>query len=158
KICLPLTVTIFLPNPPSLTLTTFDSSTSHVRSTAMLPPVATRCGYSSRPAYQVRSMTVYALGVDDIDPERLDFLGLEQPAPGRHLVLALRDRIDEALVLVVREFAQVGRALRVHHARAVARRAVALVDVRARLQLLRVLRRRRAAGDHCEREQDALHS
>src|SRR5215472_12743643 len=123
----------------------------------MLPPVATRCGYSSRPAYQVRSMTVYALGVDDIDPERLDFLGLEQPAPGRHLVLALRDRIDEALVLVVRKFAQVGRALRVHHARAVTRRAVALVDLRARFQLFRVLRHRRAAGDG-ERDHDVLHS
>src|SRR5205085_936853 len=63
-------------------------------------------------------------------------LGLEHPAPGRHLVLAARHRSDEALALVVRELAQIEGALWILHARTVAGRAIALVDRRAPLDLL----------------------
>src|SRR3979409_1953892 len=42
-----------------------------------------------------------------IGPQRLDLLGLEQVAPGRHLVLTARHRRHEALALVVRAFAQI---------------------------------------------------
>src|SRR5947209_1552959 len=82
-------------------------------------------------------MAVDAFGRDHVGPEGFDVLRLEEPAPGRHLVLAARDRGDEALALAVRKLAQVERALRILHARAVARRAVALVDLGAAADLLR---------------------
>src|SRR5713226_188099 len=59
-----------------------------------------------------------------IGPQRLELIRLEEIAPGRHLVLAARHRIDEALVLVKRKFAQVERGAGVLHARAVTGRAV----------------------------------
>src|SRR4051812_47390822 len=90
-------------------------------------------------------MAVDALGRDDVGPERVDVFRLQHAAPRRHLVLAAGDGIDEALALVVREFAQVEGALRVLHAGAVARRAVALVDGGAALDLLG-LRRLRGGG------------
>src|SRR5690348_4448788 len=95
-------------------------------------------------------VAVNAVGRDDIGPQRFDVLGFEHTAPGRHLVLAPRDGGDEALVLVVRELAQVERALRILHARAVAGRAVALVDRRATLHLLRLGRLR---GDRAAEEE-----
>src|SRR5437660_7752272 len=96
------------------------------------------------------SVTVQALVGDDVGPERLDVLGLEDAAPRRHLVLAARDCAHEALALVVRKLAQVECALRILHARAVARRAIALVEVGAALDRLRrrCLRECRAARQH----------
>src|SRR5690242_181859 len=88
---------------------------------------------STRP---ISSMVVNALRGNDVSPERLDLVGLEHAAPRRHLVLAARHRGDEPVVLVVRELAQVKGALRVQHARAMARRAVARVEARAALHLL----------------------
>src|SRR5947209_19857232 len=58
---------------------------------------------------------------DHVGPQGLDLFRLQQAAPGRHLVFAARHRIDEALALAAREFPQVGGALRVEHARAMAR-------------------------------------
>src|SRR5581483_8165955 len=83
------------------------------------------------------SVPVHALGRDDVSPESVDVFRLQHAAPRRHLVLAARHRGDEALALAVRELAQVEGALRVLHARAVAGRAVALVDVGAAPDLLR---------------------
>src|SRR5207247_3993771 len=74
---------------------------------------------------------------DHVSPQRLDLFRLQQVAPGRHLILAARHRIDEALALAAREFPQVGGALRVEHACAMAGRAVARIDFRAGLELLR---------------------
>src|SRR3954468_22600825 len=82
-------------------------------------------------------MAVDTLGRDDVGPERVDVFRLQQAAPRGHLVLAPRDGSDETFALAVRKLAQVERALRVLHARAVARRAVALVDVGAAPDLLR---------------------
>ena len=72
-----------------------------------------------------------SLARQDIGPQGLHLVGFQRVAPGRHLVLAARHRIDEAIMLIAREFAQIERALRVLHARTVARRAVALEDFRA---------------------------
>src|SRR5919204_1926713 len=94
-------------------------------------------------------VAVDAVGGDDIGPQRLDVLRLQQSAPRRHLVLAAGDRVYEALALAVRELAQVEGALRVLHARAVAGGAVAFVNRGAALDLLRLgrLRGSRAADD-----------
>ncbi len=88
-----------------------------------------------------------------VSPQGFDFFGLEQVAPGRHLILAARHGIDEALALAAREFPQVGGALRVEHARSMAWRAVARVDFRPGPHLrrrgvprLRALGRSRSAG------------
>ena len=68
---------------------------------------------------------------DDVGPERLDVGGLQQAAPGRHAVLAIGHRVDEAVVLVGREGAEVERSVRVVHVGAVARRTVAGVEIGA---------------------------
>src|SRR5882762_5630226 len=74
---------------------------------------------------------------NDIGPERLDVLRFQDTAPGGHLVLAARDRADEALALIVRKLAQIKGALRIEHARAVTRRAIALIEGRTALDVLR---------------------
>src|SRR4030088_3111742 len=62
-----------------------------------------------------------------VRPKRVDLIRLEQLAPGRHGVLPFRYRGKEALALIAREFAQIGRALRIGHARTVARSAVSCI-------------------------------
>src|SRR5436190_3817819 len=64
-----------------------------------------------------------------VGPQRLELLRLEEIAPGRHLVLAARDRVDEALVLVGRKFPQVEGGTGILHSRAVAGRAVDRVQI-----------------------------
>src|SRR2546427_12930616 len=59
-----------------------------------------------------------------IRPQSVDFIRLEQVAPRRHGVLALRYRGEEALALIARELAQIRGAFRIGHARTVARGAV----------------------------------
>src|ERR1043166_7933429 len=76
-------------------------------------------------------------GRHNIGPQRLDLVRVEHIAPGRHLVLAARDRADEAAVLVARKLAQIERAFRILHARAMAGRAVALENLRTETHLLR---------------------
>src|SRR6266705_205422 len=79
-----------------------------------------------------------------VRPQSVDFIRLEQVAPRRHGVLALRYRGDEALALIAREFAQIGRALRIGHARTVAGGTVPRIHFRTAFDLLRrerVLRR-----------------
>src|SRR5687767_3083039 len=71
-----------------------------------------------------------------VRPQRLDVLHLEQVAPGRHLVLALRHGSHEPDFLVGGKLAQISRRLRIHHARAVAGRAVLRVDGGTSLHLL----------------------
>src|SRR5262249_43834914 len=90
-----------------------------------------------------------------IGPQRLDLFALEHVAPRRHLVLAVPDRADEAVMLVVREAAQIEGGLRVKHVRPVARGAVTLVDVGAHLALpdreaaaLRLLTKARRRQEH----------
>src|SRR5438445_1952546 len=79
-----------------------------------------------------------------IRPQSVDFIRLEQVAPRRHGVLALRYRGEEALALIARELAQIRGAFRIGHARTVARGAVPRIRFRTALDLLgpeRVLRR-----------------
>src|ERR1043166_8909617 len=72
-----------------------------------------------------------------IGPQRRDFFRRQQVTPRRHLVLATRDRGDEARPLAMGKFAQIERAFRILHARAVTGRAVARVDGAAEINLLR---------------------
>src|SRR5215813_9531702 len=67
----------------------------------------------------------------DIGPQRLKLFRLEEIAPWRHLALAARHRIDEALALVGRKFPQIECRPGILHARAVTRRAVDRVELRA---------------------------
>src|SRR5262245_14762097 len=71
----------------------------------------------------------------DISPQPRDLFRGEQITPRRHLVLAARDRGDEARPFVVGKFAQIEGAYRVLHARAVTGRAVARVDGAAEINL-----------------------
>src|SRR6266567_6265346 len=92
-----------------------------------------------------------------VGPQRFDFIRLEQVAPRRHGVLALRYRGDEALALVAREFAQIGRALRIGHARTVAVGTVSRIHFRTAFDLLRlerVLRRYRVRKGEQEADED----
>src|SRR6266581_9647550 len=75
-----------------------------------------------------------------VRPQSVDFIRLEQVAPRRHGVLALRYRGDEPLALIAREFAQIGRALRIGHARTVAGGTVSCIHFRTALDLLRLER------------------
>src|SRR5262245_18948848 len=70
-----------------------------------------------------------SLARHDVGPQGVELIGLEEIAPGRHLVLAASDRVDEALALVGREFAQVEGGAGIEHARAVAGRAVGGVEL-----------------------------
>src|SRR2546427_5863728 len=79
-----------------------------------------------------------------VRPQRFDFIRLEQVAPRRHGVLALRYRGEEALALISRELAQIGGAFGIGHARTMAWGTVSRVDFRTALDLLwreRFLRR-----------------
>src|SRR5262245_24302883 len=67
----------------------------------------------------------------DIGPQRLKLFRLEKIAPWRHLALAARHRIDEAFALVGRKFPQIECRPGIPHARAVTRRAVDRVKLRA---------------------------
>src|SRR5882762_11387525 len=94
-----------------------------------------------------------------VRPQRVDLIRLEQLAPGRHGVLTLRHRGEEALALIAREFAQIGRALRIGHARTVAWSAVPCIRLRPALDLLRlerVLRRGKLRKGEQRRGQDCL--
>src|SRR5882762_7688136 len=94
-----------------------------------------------------------------VRPQRVDLIRLEQLAPGRHGVLPLRHRGEEALALIAREFAQIGCALRIGHARTVAWSAVPRIRLRAAFDLLgleRVLRRYRARKGEQRGGQDYL--
>src|SRR5437867_8226710 len=51
----------------------------------------------------------------NVGPERIDFVGAEQPAQGRHGVLAPRQHVHEAGLLVLRKLPQVEGALRIGH-------------------------------------------
>src|SRR4051812_12131436 len=95
---------------------------------------------------------------DHVRPQRLDLLGLEQVAPGRHLVLALGDRVEETRLVVARKGAQVEGALRLGHVRAVAGGAVLLEDLRAGLDALGregLLRKGAAAGERQKAKADS---
>src|SRR2546425_8419917 len=71
-----------------------------------------------------------------IRPQSLDFIRFEQVAPRRHGVLALRYRGEEPLALITRELSQIGCALRIGHARAVACGTMSCIHFRAALDLL----------------------
>jgi hypothetical protein len=60
----------------------------------------------------------------------------EEIPPWRHLILAARHRIDEALALVGREFPQVECRAGILHVRAMTRRAVDRVELRAGCDLI----------------------
>src|ERR1700736_3457656 len=87
-----------------------------------------------------------------IGPERLDLVGFQHVASGRHLVLAASYRIDEAVVLIERKLAQVERAFRIAHLRPMTGRAVALEDLGAGANLLRREALFTLCGDACHRE------
>src|SRR5713226_8244977 len=92
-----------------------------------------------------------------VRPQGVDIIRLEQVAPRRHGVLALRYRGDEALALIAREFAQIGRALRIGHARTVAGGTVSRIHFRTAFDLLRlerVLRRYRVRKGEQEADED----
>src|SRR5215470_3532049 len=72
----------------------------------------------------------------DIGPQRLKLVGLEEVTPWRHLVLAARHRIDEAFALVGRKLSQIECRPGILHARAVTRRAVDRVELRAHCDLI----------------------
>jgi len=67
----------------------------------------------------------------DIGPQGLELIWLEEIPPWRHLILAARHRIDEALALVGWEFPQVECRAGILHVRAMTRRAVDRVELRA---------------------------
>ena len=71
-----------------------------------------------------------------IGPQRFNIRRHQRSAPGRHIVLAVGDGVDEAVVLIVREGAQVERTDRVGHMRAVAGQAVVFIEHRACVDLL----------------------
>src|SRR5260221_3964252 len=89
-----------------------------------------------------------------IRPQRVDLIRFEQLAPGRHGVLPLRYRGEEALALIAREFAQIGRALRIGNARAVAGSAVPCIRLGAALDLLRLERILRRCKLHKGEQRD----
>src|SRR5258707_6460339 len=91
-------------------------------------------GRSSRWAFSVLSARGH------IRPQGLDLIRLQQLAPRRHGVLALRYRSEKPLALIARELAQIGCALRIGHARTVARSAVPCIRLRAALDLFRLER------------------
>ena len=94
-----------------------------------------------------------SLSRHDIGPQGLELIRLEEIPPWWHLVLAARHRIDEALVLVERKFPQVECRVRILHARAVTRRAVDRVELRAGRDLvLREALRLFRCGRRCHRE------
>src|SRR5262245_32010079 len=71
-------------------------------SSAQSPPLG-RGGASGAAA----AATASALAADHVGPQRLDVVGFQHVAPGRHLVLAARHRGDETVVLVGGKIAQV---------------------------------------------------
>src|SRR5712664_742220 len=102
------------------------------------PTTSKHCGRMSLPGKGRSSR--WALSVlaarGHVRPQRLDFIRLEQVAPRRHGVLALRYRSEEPLALIARELAQIGGAFRIGHARTVARSTVPCIRLRAGLDLL----------------------
>src|SRR5882724_7964159 len=120
-----------------------------------------RCGRTSSLGKRRSNRFAFSVSAarDHVRPQRVDLIGLEQLAPGRHGVLTLRHRGEEALALIAREFAQIGRALRIGHARAVAGGAVPRIRLGAALDLLRLerlLRRRRLRRGEQRRGEDYL--
>src|SRR5437899_3451614 len=110
------------------------------------PTTSKRYGPMSLPAKRRSSRWAFSvLSVrGHVRPQRFDLIRLEQVAPRRHGVLALRYRSEEALALIARELAQIGGAFRIGHARSVAGGAVSCIRLRAAFDLLgpgRALRR-----------------
>src|SRR5215469_146045 len=109
---------------------------------------ASRGGYVSTHAaalsFQTRTSAVpesedgfkSSLSRDDIGPQRLELFGLEEIAPWRHLVLAVRHRIDEAFALIGRKFPQIECRAGLLHARAVTGRTVDRVELGAGRDLI----------------------
>src|SRR6266849_9055339 len=111
------------------------------------PTTSTRYGRMSLPGKGRSNRCAFSVLATrgHVRPQSVDFIRLEQVAPRRHGVFALRYRADEPLALIAREFAQIGCALRIGHARAVARGTVPRIRFRTAFDLLwleRVLRRR----------------
>src|SRR5882672_3881705 len=110
------------------------------------PTTSKRCGPTSLPGKGRSSRWAFSVfsARGDIRPQRLDIIRLEQVAPRRHGVLALRYRSEEPLALIARELAQIGGAFRVGHAWTVACGTVPRIGLRAAFDLLgleRFLRR-----------------
>src|SRR6267143_5944681 len=110
------------------------------------PTTSKRCGPTSLPGKGRSSRWAFSVlsARGHIRPQGLDLIRLQQLAPRRHGVLALRYRSEKPLALIARELAQIGGAFRIGHARTVARGAVSCIRLRAVFDLLgpeRVLRR-----------------
>src|SRR5260370_37639005 len=72
----------------------------------------------------------------DIGPQRFEVAGLTHVAPGRHVVLALGDRIGKARILPRRKRAQIEAAAGVVHGRPMAWHTVGGIDLGALVDLL----------------------
>src|SRR6266513_1144598 len=85
----------------------------------------------------IDSALFFSLPGNDIRPERVDVVGLQQIPPRRHVPDPVGHGIDEARVVLPRKFAQILRPLRVGEARPVTGLAVSFIERRAFADLLR---------------------